>query len=344
MATFFRKVNFGGNPEVDVLRIEKVGKHPVLPSGWDKTINSMVVDEGYNVCLYSRPYLQPASDVICFGPGSYGDFRRLARRNTTWSNIVSSFHLRKDCDNRKWTWDDDCFYADPDRTIGSCTDKSSQCYRNRIMNCNESDTPDEHCLNFCLLNQGQCDSMMRKYCQKPENKDKDICSCLNSAAIKYNPLCIDSKCTRHGYATNSMINQSCPDITDCGIYYDIKGTGGNINFTDATLEQRCGQSSQDAPPTSTVPASSEPAASSESASLTETVAPAPSSALVASSIASNDAAGSDMKSNGFSPLKVAIVVAVLTICLVIIYYLTKYMLTSSSNTVPTASTFTPRIT
>lgn len=237
MATFFKVPYYGGDPEKEVIRIDKIGKSTRMPTGWERNISAVLVDEGVNVCFYDKQYLQ--GYTTCIGPGDYPDLRQLSRGNGNWHDVIRSFHIRKDCDQPKWIWDKDCFYADPERTIGNCRDKNSQCFRNRVMHCNKSDNPDENCLNFCVKNQGECDQAISKYCKKPENKDKDVCSCLNSPARKYNPLCIDSRCARIGYATNSMLRQPCPAITDCGIYYDIKGTGGNIDFTDASLEQRC---------------------------------------------------------------------------------------------------------
>jgi hypothetical protein len=249
MATIFRYPNFGGYPQdvqtKNILRLDKIGKIDSMPSGWAARESSMLVDKGINVCMYERPYLQMTKagrTPLCIGEGSYSDLAKFLVNGPgggTWARRSQSLQIRKDCNNPKWMWDEDCKYADAKRTVGKCYDKKSQCHRNRVVHCNMAENPSKECLDFCTQNPGSCDLMMKKYCSTDKYKGADMCACINSPAVKYNPLCIDSKCSRIGYATSSMIGQKCPSITDCGVYYDIKGTGGNIDFTDATVQQRC---------------------------------------------------------------------------------------------------------
>jgi len=98
------------------------------------------------------------------------------------------------------------------------------------------------CLDFCYLNPGKCDKAMFEYCKTPEGKLDPKCSCINSDInkTKYNPLCVDSKCIRNGYATNSQLvsrGGGCR-IVDCSVVMDINA-GGNVEFDDVKVVQNC---------------------------------------------------------------------------------------------------------
>jgi len=221
-----------------------IGQHKTMPKDWSGEPSSMTVADGYQVCMYEKPYLQmKKSDrqPFCVKKGDYNNFRYLRDNGGDWNDRVESLTVKKDCDHPGWMWDKDCI-ANSENSIGSCLGKASKCHGNRLAHCNNSSVPSDKCLNFCNDNQGSCDALMRKFCDIPANKDSSICSCLNSPATKYNPVCIDSKCVRNGYQTSSMLTQKCPAITDCSIYYDIKDTGKSISFKDASIEQRCGNS------------------------------------------------------------------------------------------------------
>jgi len=75
---------------------------------------------------------------------------------------------------------------------------------------------------------------------KEISKEKDkFCACVNSEVGKYNPECIDKQCIMYGYKTTEALSD-CPDIIDCGVYFDILHTGGNVDFNDLNIKQRCG--------------------------------------------------------------------------------------------------------
>jgi len=251
MATFFKRRDFQG----DSLKIDKVGKYNTMPTGWNRAVQSMAIEEGYHVCMYDKQYLSSpvGYSAYCTGEGNYFDLTQIPFGKGTWQSRVQSFQLRKDCGNPVWMWDEDCKYGNPERTVGNCSDKDSQCQRNRRVFCNQVGNQTPECLEFCNSNHGVCDTMMYAYCKTDAGKDTDICSCINSPATKYNPVCIDSKCTRTGYATAPMMQQPCPSVVDCGVYYDIKGTGGNIDFTDATVAQRCESQTNNIPVGPNVP-------------------------------------------------------------------------------------------
>lgn len=286
MATFYKKDNYDPNDTYDVT---KPGVYNNMPAGWNNAANSILVKDGYNICLFDNSYTTmndsksesycttgisvksiPKLNEIAKYPGSTGYWGKCCFNHSNccgsgyisnghhkgcgphkrrdwcvrpkWNNSVSSFQLKKDCDNPKWMWDDDCIHGYPEKTTGSCSTKSSKCHNNRIIECNAKNNQSDNCVNFCQANHGSCDDMMKNYCAKPENKDKDACACLNSPALKYNPLCIDGRCASIGYATKTMLDKPCPSTVDCSVYYDIKNVGQKVNFTDATINQRCSAS------------------------------------------------------------------------------------------------------
>lgn len=258
MATFY-KVDFfdmieavNGTPAKAYQRAsfdtDKIGNYN-MPAGWGgsgPSVGGVIVKPGYNLCLYDgeNQTLDRASGPLCLGPGRayVGNhiLKKLdSRRYITWAN-VKSYKLRKECSEPQWMWDEDCKYIDSNRVIGSCADKDSACHKNRLVHCNtEAGLTDPNCPLYCADNHGECDNLMMKYCGLPENKDADVCSCIKSPASKYNPLCIDSRCIRTGYTTKTMLDKPCADVIDCGVYYDIKDTAGNVDFADVNISQRC---------------------------------------------------------------------------------------------------------
>lgn len=251
--TFFKRWYFTSlNDDTEVMKVDKIGIHNTLPTGWDDSIASMKVNKGYNICLYDQPFLKMSSSEIppyCAGEGDYLDFKKItASPGINWHKKVKSFQIKKVCDDPQWMWDTDCMFGNKDRVLSHCDDKESACHRNRIIHCNTSDQPNDKCIEFCNQNHGECDIMMQKYCDIEENKDKDICKCLNSPASDHNPLCIDGDCVRLGYATASMKGQQCADNIDCKIYHQLKESGNNVSFTDASVEYRCNPGKTDAEP------------------------------------------------------------------------------------------------
>lgn len=205
-----------------------------LPSGFN-TINGIIVQPGYKLCVFQKD--NQSGKNMCLTAGRHV----LNQYGSEWLN--GSYRLIKDCNHPSMMWDTDCnTVVDPLQVQDPCSIKGSVCYKNKVTYCNKlqiSDSLDERCVPFCVKNPGQCDTYMKRYCNINENSGKLECSCLNSAASKYNPMCIDQKCIKHGYATADMIDKKCPSIIDCGIYHDIKETGLKIKFADSGIEDRC---------------------------------------------------------------------------------------------------------
>jgi hypothetical protein len=99
------------------------------------------------------------------------------------------------------------------------------------------------CKEWCRKNDGWCDISATSYCLDPANAVDSFCSCLNSDLQKtnYNPMCEDIKCIDHGYGTSGMLAslaKGC-QIVDCSTYLKVSA-GGNVDFKDVTLQERCG--------------------------------------------------------------------------------------------------------
>lgn len=77
------------------------------------------------------------------------------------------------------------------------------------------------CRNFCghSDNKQWCDQAMRSYCQKPEHRGLEICSCIVSSTP--NPGYFDPVCMTKGYLTANHLNdldhwdQVCQQLMDC---------------------------------------------------------------------------------------------------------------------------------
>jgi len=242
MASFYHD-GYGDrkNRGEQTLRMEKTGTQNIMPSGFSYNISSLKVDPGYELCIYQRPYLQtsePGNIVpYCTGETRMDELWKVKMGSRwNWDNNIASFTLKKDCNHPKFMWDKDCIYADKEHTTGKCSDKQSQCHRNRVIHCNLSEDPSHECLHFCNENHGSCDLVMKKFCALPYNKDKDECSCINSPGSKFGPSCFDNKCVNLGYQTKKMMEEECPDETDCGVYNSLQG---QVDFTDGTIDGRC---------------------------------------------------------------------------------------------------------
>jgi len=88
-----------------------------------------------------------------------------------------------------------------------------------------------------------CDARMKDYCSKPENKDKDVCACINSS-IKYLPSCFDTKCTNNplAYKTKDMrdvVSAGCPDIMECSQYITLTDEAKQNVVNRTQMEQNC---------------------------------------------------------------------------------------------------------
>ena len=119
-----------------------------------------------------------------------------------------------------------------------------------------------------------CDKYMEQICSIKENKDQQICSCINSPLLKagmggkYNPACIDPNCMTFGYKLNEQRPEhrgACPDIVDCSAQIKMGKAGINVkNLTGVKIEQDCGQQETPASPSGPPPTDGKPAADKKS--------------------------------------------------------------------------------
>lgn len=136
-----------------------------------------------------------------------------------------------------------------------CNNNKDLCLTIKENQCDtvESLISDPDCKNFCLSNQGKCDVVAREYCLKYP-KDS-FCNCINSdfTKYKYNPACQDGNCIKSGYQTSNMIEDlkhGCT-IMDCGVYFQMSNIP-NVNFTNNTIKQQCGNPPSDINNTTTL--------------------------------------------------------------------------------------------
>ena len=86
------------------------------------------------------------------------------------------------------------------------------------------------------------DSAVMSYCDS--NPDDSICTCIKSPFAKLNdnskanPYCWDGACQLSGYPTSGMRNQSCPDIVDCSIVFDLDANEAILE--NVKIQQECG--------------------------------------------------------------------------------------------------------
>lgn len=209
--------------------ITKAGERS-LPSGFHG-VAEYYVPPGHHACFYGK------QRHFCV-KGPTGKNMYDVDPDWLYKNPVERYRLIKNCDHPALMWDNDCMQLDKDKITGTiCADKKSTCYKNRVAYCNKLqsvDKVDPNCIPFCMNNHGKCDNLMIKWCK--DNESRTECNCLNSAALKYNPMCIDAKCIKDGYTTQDM-HKKCP-VLDCTIYYDIQNTG-DIEFIDQSIQQKC---------------------------------------------------------------------------------------------------------
>lgn len=71
-----------------------------------------------------------------------------------------------------------------------------------------------------------CDVFMLDFCSQKDNKDLDVCACINSKlTFVGSPICIDKRCLDKGYKTTGMTSFKCDQIMTpfkCTQYYDLK--------------------------------------------------------------------------------------------------------------------------
>jgi hypothetical protein len=218
------------------ITVNRPGRHG-LPSGF-QGVGSYYVPPGYEACFYHTNDDPTDQKQICVnGPDGKNIYD--LDPSLLYQYPINEYTLIKNCDHPAMMWDDNCMQIDPNNTKGEiCADKNSQCYQNRITYCNKlqsSDSADPKCIAFCMANPGKCDLLMRRYCTDPINSDKVECNCLNSGAD--DPMCIDSRCIEHGYATKNMIDRQCRSTIDCDTYHDTKDRG--VDFVDKNIAQRC---------------------------------------------------------------------------------------------------------
>ena len=124
-----------------------------------------------------------------------------------------------------------------------CNNNKETCLTQEIEQCNTVNAliGNPHCKTFCTANPGSCDTGATAYCtQFPTDP---FCSCINSdmKKYKYNPACQDGNCIRTGYQTSNMITdlgKGCT-VMDCSVYFALSNVP-SINFSDNTIEQKCG--------------------------------------------------------------------------------------------------------
>ena len=130
-----------------------------------------------------------------------------------------------------------------------CAKNKSWCDDIKSKHCNTpANTSSETCQTWCksASGMGKCDGGMINFCNVVDNKDKNICKCVNSSIAKkkgkFNPLCIDAKCASVGYATQPMLEGSrggCM-ITDCTQYVDLKDIAAAEVQMTTEFQQSCG--------------------------------------------------------------------------------------------------------
>lgn len=149
--------------------------------------------------------------------------------------------------------DTDIFHKEECRLF-CASDKDKVCHFRKREICNNPDNEmTSDCLQWCKENPGECDNSMVKFCSLTENINNPLCSCINTfldvfmdngdvkKKTKFNPLCVDDKCIKSGYATQSMLTSrgnGC-EIVNCNVYNLIKDAHkGDINHN--SVVQNCG--------------------------------------------------------------------------------------------------------
>jgi len=137
---------------------------------------------------------------------------------------------------------------------GFCKE-NNDCKVARAKFCNENINNPEYtklCVNWCVSKEGQtnCDAGMKSYCNKPENRYVDKCSCLNfpinttdNFIKNLNPLCVDKSCHTSGYYTTELIDSGTHcQIINCNPKLDLNdNTAKNIELR-YSLKLNCGTS------------------------------------------------------------------------------------------------------
>ncbi len=117
------------------------------------------------------------------------------------------------------------------------------CTNSKAEYCNNpKHTGTDECITWCLRNHGMCDQGMQAYCNQEINKDRPECACLVSKA-RFNPSCVDSKCSSVGYQTSSMYDAAhggCK-IIDCSQKTEMSNfrAAGEIKLLNS-YSQKCG--------------------------------------------------------------------------------------------------------
>lgn len=171
-------------------------------------------------------------------------FNVMSGKNVYSLGLICGNNFRKNCDEDRYMWDDDCNGSDPLKVVNPCNSDGTACFEKRVNYCKNASVFDfesrSRCLDFCKSKSGRCDEFMQRYCSQDDNKADDVCACINSPALNYNPICVDGKCIKSGYATQNMMDKKpCPDIVDCRVYNSIAETGRDVEFA-AHVEQKCG--------------------------------------------------------------------------------------------------------
>lgn len=131
-----------------------------------------------------------------------------------------------------------------------CAANLAECNNRKEQYCNgENLDTNIECKNWCASNHGRCDKQMTKYCDSPYNKDKSICSCINSPfntdpTLIGQTKCIDTLCSIYGYQTTGMLAEGCPPITNCSIIIDAAAKAG-VDINNNKFNQQCGSESKE---------------------------------------------------------------------------------------------------
>lgn len=109
------------------------------------------------------------------------------------------------------------------------------------------------CQDFCTSaeGQGKCDSAMRAFCSKSENRDLPSCSCLNDESAA--PLCFNPQCQSSGYKTQSLMQfatQECGTYINCRQSIDPSG-GANSAANNQQILQCVANGGPSTPPPAT---------------------------------------------------------------------------------------------
>jgi hypothetical protein len=181
-----------------------------------------------------------------------------------WGDNMSSIKVKKDCNNDRWIWDNDC-------EIGrSNTENSGSITQKRQNRCNNANlNSDSQCKNWCLNNKDKCGNSLSSFCNDKNNvsstqckewckgpparcdvgaadfcrdnpSNSTFCSCYDDNAKQALPqevrnlaeiknsraICFSSKCATEGYvpSSTSILTSACPKCIQSIDFSNIQAT------------------------------------------------------------------------------------------------------------------------